>query len=358
MNVDVEDELVNDGMRVVRTMTTMGMRMYELVNRHASEVARRQADAHREAARVLEQQQRAQQHAMEMLVRPALSEQWCQRAGDRDLATAFVYAEAWKDRDPVAEVAYGNLAEEIGKRGVELEEFANGNVPEHALEEMPEPSFDVTDEEQAQVAEKMSEIREHATEAGRELPEVARTDPKFFAMTQVISEEQKRQMANLAETSGRDFAVQTFEGYLSQDQRAKMRAWEEIAKAEAEKAEAEQLRGNAETEHATEAGVTSEGEKAEKEADAAATKLDGRGEARESFAEQELAGKGQFRDYPGEISDAKLASVDPDAANARQVSRAGRAEALTTALKNSRRRSSGKARTRAQISEREQERDR
>ena len=165
-------------------------------------------------------------------------------------------------------------------------------------------------------------------------------------------------MANLAETSGRDFAVQTFEGYLSQDQRAKMRAWEEIAKAEAEKAEAEQLRGNAETEQTAEASAGHEGEKVEKEADAAAAKLDGRGEARESFAEQELAGKGQFRDYPGEISDAKLASIDPEAANARQVSRAGRAEALTTALRNSRRRSSGKARTRAQASEREQERGR
>lgn len=140
MAPDTEDELFGDSARVVRATSMVVMRAVEQVNRSREERSRREADGYRAAAAALEQRERAQQEAMRAIISPARDSQWRDNASDLDLATAYVYAEAYADQDPHARIIRDQIGSDLSKRHGDVAAFIDASVSSEQIESVPVPA--------------------------------------------------------------------------------------------------------------------------------------------------------------------------------------------------------------------------
>lgn len=136
---EAEDQIASDHSRVLRGMSATGMRLMELIQRRQEEARRREADGQREAAQALRDRQEAQRNAARTIAAQGLDPRWRDAASDREIATAFVYAEAYADTEPLARVAHEQLAQHVTERHESLAEFVDANVRQEDLDRVPAP---------------------------------------------------------------------------------------------------------------------------------------------------------------------------------------------------------------------------
>ncbi|WP_422117763.1 hypothetical protein [Brachybacterium sp. UNK5269] len=136
---EAEDQIASDHSRVLRGMSATGMRLMELIQRRQEEARRREADGQREAAQALRDRQEAQRNAARTIAAQGLDPQWREAASDREIATAFVYAEAYADSEPLARVAHEQLSQHVTERHQSLVEFVDANVRQEDLDRVPAP---------------------------------------------------------------------------------------------------------------------------------------------------------------------------------------------------------------------------
>lgn len=136
---EIEDQLVDSHSRVLRGMGATAMRMLEVMQRRREEVARREADGQREAAQALRDREVAQRDAARTIAAQGLDPRWREAASDRELATAFVFAEAYRDSDPLARVAHEQMSQHLAARHGEVAAFIDAQVSPNDLEHIPAP---------------------------------------------------------------------------------------------------------------------------------------------------------------------------------------------------------------------------
>ena len=136
---ETEDQIASDHSRVMRGLSATGMRLLEIIQRRKEEARRREAEGQREAAQALRDRQQAQRDAARTIAAQGLDPQWRDGASDRELATAFVYAEAYADSDPLARVAHDQMAQHLDERHESVAEFVDANVRKEDLERVPAP---------------------------------------------------------------------------------------------------------------------------------------------------------------------------------------------------------------------------
>lgn len=136
---EAEDDIVGDHSRVMRGMSATGMRLMEIIQRRKEEQRRREADGQREAAEALRDRQQAQRDAARTIAAQGLDPQWREHASDSEIATAYVYAEAYAQTDPLARVAHDQLSDHLTARHENVVEFVDANVSQDALDRVPAP---------------------------------------------------------------------------------------------------------------------------------------------------------------------------------------------------------------------------
>lgn len=136
---EIEDQVVDSHTRVLRGMSATAMRVLEVMQRRREEVARREADGQREAAQALRDREAAQREAARTIAAQGLDPRWRDAASDRELATAFVFAEAYRDTDPLARVAHEQMSQHIASRHGEVAEFVDSQVSADDLDHVPAP---------------------------------------------------------------------------------------------------------------------------------------------------------------------------------------------------------------------------
>ncbi|MEE1652161.1 hypothetical protein V1260_15370 [Brachybacterium sp. J144] len=136
---EAEDDIVGDHSRVMRGMSATGMRLMEIIQRRREEQRRREADGQREAAEALRDRQQAQRDAARTIAAQGLDPQWRERASDSEIATAYVYAEAYAQTDPLAKVAHDQLSDHLTARHENVAEFVDSNLSQGDLDRVPAP---------------------------------------------------------------------------------------------------------------------------------------------------------------------------------------------------------------------------
>lgn len=136
---EAEDDIVGDHSRVMRGLSATGMRLMEIIQRRREEQRRREADGQREAAEALRDRQQAQRDAARTIAAQGLDPQWRDRASDSELATAYVYAEAYAQTDPLARVAHDQLSDHLTARHENVASFVDANVSQDSLDRVPAP---------------------------------------------------------------------------------------------------------------------------------------------------------------------------------------------------------------------------
>lgn len=136
---EIEDQLVDSHSRVLRGMSATAMRVLEVMQRRKEEVARREADGQREAAQALRDREAAQRDAARTIAAQGLDPRWREAASDRELATAFVFAEAYRETDPLARVAHEQMSQHIASRHGEVAAFVDAQVSAADLDHVPAP---------------------------------------------------------------------------------------------------------------------------------------------------------------------------------------------------------------------------
>lgn len=136
---EIEDQVVDSHSRVLRGMSATAMRMLEVMQRRREEAARREADGQREAAQALRDREAAQREAARTIAAQGLDPRWRDAASDRELATAFVFAEAYRETDSLARVAHEQMSQHIVSRHGEVAEFIDSQVSVDDLDHVPAP---------------------------------------------------------------------------------------------------------------------------------------------------------------------------------------------------------------------------
>ena len=136
---ETEDQIASDHSRVLRGLSATGMRLMEMIQRRQEEARRREADGQREAAQALRDRQEAQRNAGRTIAAQGLDPRWREAASDREIATAFVYAEAYADSEPLAKVAHDQLSDYLSERHESVSEFVDSNVRQEDLDRVPAP---------------------------------------------------------------------------------------------------------------------------------------------------------------------------------------------------------------------------
>lgn len=139
MAPDAEDELFGDSARVVRATSTVVMRALEQMHRRQEERSRRAAEGFREGAQALADREKAQHEAMRALIAPARDPQWVERASDRDVAIAYVYAEAYAEQDEHARHTRDSLGRQLEARHGNVATFVDTHVSPDEIERTPIP---------------------------------------------------------------------------------------------------------------------------------------------------------------------------------------------------------------------------
>lgn len=136
---EAEDDIVGDHSRVMRGLSATGMRLMEIIQRRREDQRRREADGQREAAEALRDRQQAQRDAARTIAAQGLDPQWREHASDSEIATAYVYAEAYAQTDPLAKVAHDQLSDHLTARHENVAEFVDANVTQGDLDRVPAP---------------------------------------------------------------------------------------------------------------------------------------------------------------------------------------------------------------------------
>lgn len=191
MSDEIEDQVVESHTRIARGLSMTGMRMLEMMQRRREEAARREADGQREAAQALRDRETARRDAARTIAAQGLDPRWREAASDREIATAFVYAEAYREIDPLARVAHEQMSEHITARHGEIAAFIDGQVTATDLDHVPAPEGAPTPTQQrwidaARAAETVEAHGEVASAAA------ASKDPKAEALPPVLDAEQLR----------------------------------------------------------------------------------------------------------------------------------------------------------------------
>jgi len=178
---ETEDQIASDHSRVLRGMSATAMRLIELIQRRQEEARRREAEGQREAAQALRDRQEAQRTAGRTIAAQGLDPQWRDAASDREIATAFVYAEAYADSEPLAKVAHDQLSDYLAERHESVAEFVDANVSQEDLDRVPAPEGTPSATQQrwmdaARAADAAERHSEHLEQLDPENPQTLMTD--------------------------------------------------------------------------------------------------------------------------------------------------------------------------------------
>lgn len=136
---ETEDQIVSDHSRALRGLSATSMRLMEIIQRRQEESRRREADGQREAAQALRDREVAQRDAARTIAAQGLDPRWREAASDREIATAFVYAEAYAETDPLARIAHQQMEQHLTERHESIAEFIDANISGADLERVPAP---------------------------------------------------------------------------------------------------------------------------------------------------------------------------------------------------------------------------
>src|SRR5690625_7800582 len=139
MMTDAEDQIASDHPRALRGMSTSAMRLIEIVQRRQEDARRREAEGRRGAAQPLRARQGAERTAPRTIAAQGLDPRWREAAGDREIATACVYAEAYAETDPLARVAHEQLSQMLEERHEDVAAFIDSNMTQQDLDRVPAP---------------------------------------------------------------------------------------------------------------------------------------------------------------------------------------------------------------------------
>lgn len=304
MMTEAEDAVLGDTGRVTRTMGMMGMKMMDILLRRREREERRLAEGQREAAAALADRRQAQREGAHELMKPALSQNWRDNAGDRDLALAFVYAEAYADQSPLAQVVHDQLSTHLQDRHGNVNDFVDQHVSDTDLERVPAPSGYLSPSQQRNL-----DAREQAA-----LEAAERTGQQQERILSVAGEDIAETWAHQVDIVGRDRADQWLAENLDPDALAELTKWERWDEAERERDAADQER---------EAAGEAETEEEEAEHSEQAAEHEANAESLEEQGDMEHARVGQFRNQPDSKA---LQEQDPEAAEAVRTARPGRTQ--------------------------------
>lgn len=213
MTPDVEDELFGDSARVVRTTSTVVMRALEQMHHRQEERSRRAADGFREGAQALADREKAQHEAMRALIAPARDPQWVEKASDRDVAIAYVYAEAYADQDEHARHTRDSLGRQLEARHGDVAAFVDAHVSPDEIERTP-------------------------------VPESADLSPSQARLV-AARDETAQKWANIFQVSGEGRASQWLEFNLDEAEKARLAAYRHEDRADRERGDADADRARA-----------------------------------------------------------------------------------------------------------------
>lgn len=290
---DVEDELFGDSARVARSVSSVVMRAMEQGSRRREEQARREQDGFQQAAAALREREKAQQEAMRAIIAPARDPQWVERATDRDVAIAYVYAEAYAGQDEHARLTRDSLAQQLDQRHGDAARFVDSTLTPEDLEKVPVPADANLSPTQARLVAARDETAE--------------------------------KWANILEVRGEDRASTWLEANLDDAERARLESARLEDRAGVERTEADQDREAAQDVDSSSVEREDRAEDAEYHEDAAA--------ATEDAAQREREGRGEFEHDPalaerGKVDDAER----QEAAEAARAAAGGREEPVREQL--------------------------
>lgn len=196
---EAEDQIAGDHSRVLRGLSTTGMRLMELIQRRQEESRRRAAEGQREAAQALRDRQEAQRSASLQVAAQGLDPRWREAASDREIATAFVHAEAYAGTDPLAKIAHDQIATHLAERHEDVARFVDQNVDREDLERVPAPEGTPSATQQRWTD--AARAAEAAERHGEHLEQVDATEPETLAtstgeMTRVLNEAELERVAD------------------------------------------------------------------------------------------------------------------------------------------------------------------
>lgn len=215
MAPDVEDELFGDSARVVRATSTVVMRALEQMHRRQEERSRRAAEGYREGAQALADRESAQREAMRALIAPARDPQWVEKASDRDVAIAYVYAEAYAGQDEHARHTRDSLGRQLEARHGDVSAFVDAHVSPDEIERTP-------------------------------VPQGAELSPSQARLV-AARDETAQKWANIFQVSGEDRASQWLEANLDDAEKARLAAYRHEGRADRERGDADADRARAGT---------------------------------------------------------------------------------------------------------------
>lgn len=186
---EIEDQVVDSHSRVLRGMSATAMRVIEMMQRRREEVARREADGQREAAQALRDREVAQREAARTIAAQGLDARWRDAASDRELATAFVFAEAYRETDPLARVAHEQMTQHIASRHGEVAAFVDSYLSANDLDHVPAPEGTPSPTQQRwlDAAHAQEAVEEHGEQVARA---VAVDDPVAENLPPVLDAEE------------------------------------------------------------------------------------------------------------------------------------------------------------------------
>lgn len=314
---EVEDELFGDSARVGRAMGSVVMRAMEQVQRRREQAARREQEGYQQAAEALRQREVAQHEAMRAIISPARDAQWVERASDRDVAIAYVYAEAYAGKDDLARMTRDSLHASLEGRHGDVGAFVDSTLTPSDVEKVPVPA-----------------------DAG-----LSATQARLVA----ARDETAEKWANIFQVRGEDRASTWLEANLDDAEKARLESFRQEDRADQERGNADADRDAAQDPERTESERDERVEDAERHEDAAAEADDA--------AQLEREGRGEV---PHDPARAKQRTVDDaeraEAAEAARAAAGGREQPLKEQL-STWRSSKSQGRHRKAASKRGQERE-
>lgn len=291
MTPEVEDELFGDSARVARATSTVVMRALEQMQRRKEERSRREAAGYQESAQALAEREKAQHEAMRAIIAPARDPQWVENASDRDVAIAYVYAEAYAERDDLARTTRDSLAKQLEARHGDVASFVDAQVSPEDIEKVPVPRD----------------------------ADLSPTQARLVA----ARDETAEKWANIFEVSGEDRANKWLTANLDEAEKARLASYRHEDRADRE-------RGAADTDRAR-AG-TAEGQERE-ELEAEAEEHEDAAAAAEWDRDVVLSGRGEHPHDPALAEQAKVTDAEQrEAAEAAKVAQGGRNEPVREQL--------------------------
>lgn len=307
---DVEDELLAGTGRMARAMSSATIQLMQAMERRKEAQARREASGYRAAADALAQVDMGHRQMMRAVVAPALDPKWRGTASDRELATAFVYAEAYSRHDEMAHTVHAQLRDHIRERHGDVTGFIDAHVTSEQIERVPVPANADLTPSQARVV--------------------------------AAREETAERWANVLQAAGERAASTWLVENLDEREKARLRAADLEDDAAVERDDAADARGRG-----NDPSVSDEQREAEERS---ADEHDESAVSKDEEADIERAGHGVHKHDPAIV-------VDPEALDAARIAHGGREQDVREQLAAHRNRRT-KARHKARGTGQERERGR